>query len=54
VDDEETLKSLAGRLDEAKVEHRVWIEDNMPVCIAIKPQPRAPLKTILGRLQLYK
>ncbi|KAI6190976.1 Aminoacyl-tRNA hydrolase [Aphelenchoides bicaudatus] len=54
VDDEGTLKDLAGRLDEANIQHKVWIEDNMPVCIAIKPQPRAPLKAILGRLQLYK
>jgi hypothetical protein len=31
VDDEEALKSIATRLEEAKVDHRVWIEDNMPV-----------------------
>ncbi|CAD5218113.1 unnamed protein product [Bursaphelenchus okinawaensis] len=54
VEDEDMLKSLAAKLESEKVQHKVWIEDNMPVCIAIKPQPRSPLKPLLSRLQLYK
>ncbi|KAI6234712.1 Aminoacyl-tRNA hydrolase [Aphelenchoides fujianensis] len=54
VESEDRLMEFAKRLEAASVQHSVWIEDNMPVCIAIKPQPRAPLKSLLGRLQLYK
>ncbi|CAD5225324.1 unnamed protein product [Bursaphelenchus xylophilus] len=54
VEDEDMLKAVAGKLDAANVQHKVWIEDDMPVCIAIKPQPRSPLKEVLGHLKLYK
>jgi hypothetical protein len=54
LEDEEMLKSVASRLEAANVQHKVWTEDDMQVCIAIKPQERGPLKSVLGRLPLYK
>ncbi|KAI6174277.1 Aminoacyl-tRNA hydrolase [Aphelenchoides besseyi] len=54
VESEERLKEMAQRLEAANVQHHVWIEDGIPTCIAIKPQCRSQLKSLLGRLPLYK
>uniref|UniRef100_A0A914D4R8 peptidyl-tRNA hydrolase n=1 Tax=Acrobeloides nanus TaxID=290746 RepID=A0A914D4R8_9BILA len=54
VDDEDSLVKISERLKESNIDHKVWVEDNMPVCIAIKPQDRSKLKPIIGKLPLYK
>ncbi|KAI6206098.1 hypothetical protein M3Y94_00867700 [Aphelenchoides besseyi] len=54
VESEERLKEMEQRLVAANVQHYVWIEDGTSACIAIKPQCRSQLKSLLGRLPLYK
>jgi len=54
VDSELQLKDEAQKLAESNIDHKVWIEDDMAVCIAVKPQPRSILKPLLKHLPLYK
>jgi len=54
VPNEASLKAEAEKLYDAEIQHTTWIEDNMPVCIAIKPQSKEKLKTFLRHLPLYK
>jgi len=53
IEGEESINNEAKRLSDANIDHRVWVEDGMPVCIAVKPQPRISLKKYLGHLSLY-
>ncbi|TKR64999.1 hypothetical protein L596_025463 [Steinernema carpocapsae] len=54
VANEEALKKVETKLQEAKVDHKTWIEDNMKVCIAVKPASREALKPLLRNLKLFK
>ncbi|KAL3116232.1 hypothetical protein niasHT_004403 [Heterodera trifolii] len=54
VPDEKTLLEHAKRLADEGIGHRVWHEDGMAVCIAVKPMPKQKLKPLLGNLPLYK
>ena len=54
VDNEEVLIAESIKLKNSNIDHRVWIEDNMPVAIAIKPMERELIKPHLKHLSLYK
>ncbi|CAI5449475.1 unnamed protein product [Caenorhabditis angaria] len=43
-DSEEEIKKIAEKLESKKIDHKVWIEDGMPVCIALKPYPKDEVK----------
>ncbi|MFH4982327.1 hypothetical protein AB6A40_009036 [Gnathostoma spinigerum] len=53
VDNEDELQQLHKKLDDAKIDHRVWIEDDMAVCIAVKPQPRSTVSKHLKSYSLF-
>ncbi|VDK42961.1 unnamed protein product [Anisakis simplex] len=53
VKDESELKSIATVLQENDIDHRIWIEDDMPVCIAVKPLPKNIVQKHLKHLQLF-
>ncbi|PAV73665.1 hypothetical protein WR25_18836 [Diploscapter pachys] len=40
VDSEEALLEVKAKLESKNLDHKVWIEDDMPVCIALKPYPK--------------
>ncbi|KAH7714663.1 hypothetical protein AAVH_17971 [Aphelenchoides avenae] len=54
VETEAELRSVEEALKNAQIQHKTWIEDNMAVCIAVKPQLRSLVKPVLGKLPLYK
>uniref|UniRef100_A0A915DJG7 peptidyl-tRNA hydrolase n=1 Tax=Ditylenchus dipsaci TaxID=166011 RepID=A0A915DJG7_9BILA len=54
VENEAELLAEAKKLEEANVDHKVWIEDNMAVCICVKPYSRDFIRPLMKHLQLYK
>ncbi|KAI1717759.1 peptidyl-tRNA hydrolase PTH2 domain-containing protein [Ditylenchus destructor] len=54
VENEEQLLAEAKKLETNNIAHKVWIEDDMSVCIAIKPYSRDFIKPFLKHLPLYK
>uniref|UniRef100_A0A1I7Y590 peptidyl-tRNA hydrolase n=1 Tax=Steinernema glaseri TaxID=37863 RepID=A0A1I7Y590_9BILA len=54
VANEEALKKVETKLQEASVDHKTWVEDDMKVCIAVKPSARETLKPLLRNLKLFK
>uniref|UniRef100_A0A914N4G9 peptidyl-tRNA hydrolase n=1 Tax=Meloidogyne incognita TaxID=6306 RepID=A0A914N4G9_MELIC len=54
VKDEPELLEQAKKLADAGIQHKIWNEDGMAVCIAIKPQQRQKMKQFIGNLALYK
>lgn len=54
VDNEKSLLEHSNVLTNAKIQHKVWIEDGMAVCLAVKPMPKQRLKPFIGGLPLYK
>ncbi|VDM78621.1 unnamed protein product [Strongylus vulgaris] len=53
VDSEEELRRIEERLKGKEVDHKVWIEDGYPVCIALKPYPKDQVKNVLKGLKLF-
>uniref|UniRef100_A0A1I7USQ1 peptidyl-tRNA hydrolase n=1 Tax=Caenorhabditis tropicalis TaxID=1561998 RepID=A0A1I7USQ1_9PELO len=53
VNSEEEIKKVAEKLTTRKVDHKVWIEDGLPVCIALKPYPKEEVKNALKGLKLF-
>ncbi|CDH93025.1 peptidyl-tRNA hydrolase [Caenorhabditis elegans] len=53
VDSEEEIKKVADKLTARNVDHKVWIEDGFPVCIALKPYPKEEVKNALKGLKLF-
>ncbi|KHN72421.1 Putative peptidyl-tRNA hydrolase PTRHD1 [Toxocara canis] len=53
VENENELKSIEKVLIDNNIDYRVWVEDDMPVCIAVKPQPRNVVHKHLRHLRLY-
>ncbi|CAD6197871.1 unnamed protein product [Caenorhabditis auriculariae] len=47
VDSEEEIRKVESKLVERKIDHKVWIEDGFPVCIALKPYPKDEVKNAL-------
>lgn len=54
VENEEQLLAEAKKLETNNIAHKVWIEDDMSVCIAVKPYSRDFIKPLLKHLPLYK
>jgi hypothetical protein len=54
VKDEPSLKSEAEKLVKAGIDHKMWIEDGMAVCLAVKPQQKERIRPLLSNLPLYK
>jgi len=52
--DEKTLETLAQKLVENKIDHKLWIEqpENIQTCIALKPYTKAEVKTFVQHLKL--
>ncbi|CAJ0565001.1 unnamed protein product, partial [Mesorhabditis spiculigera] len=53
VDSEEELAKVVTKLEEKKLDHKVWIEDNMRVCVALKPYPKNDVKNVIRSLKLF-
>ncbi|CAB3409959.1 unnamed protein product [Caenorhabditis bovis] len=53
VDSEEEIKKIAEKLEFKKIDHKVWIEDGFPVCIALKPYPKEEVKNVVRGLKLF-
>ena len=53
---EEALRSLAEKLQENGVDHKLWIEqpENIPTCVATKPYPKAEIQTYFKKFKLFK
>ena len=51
--DESHLKKAIELLKEKNIQHRVWVEDGMEVCVAVKPMPRNEIKPVLKGFDLY-
>uniref|UniRef100_A0A914IFY8 peptidyl-tRNA hydrolase n=1 Tax=Globodera rostochiensis TaxID=31243 RepID=A0A914IFY8_GLORO len=54
VPDEQSLLEHSKKLLDGGIAHRIWHEDGMAVCIAVKPMQKQRLKPLLGNLPLYK
>jgi len=54
--DETALKTLADKLTEAAVDHKLWIEqpENYPTCLAVKPYPKSEVQKHFKKFKLYK
>lgn len=53
---EEDLKSLAEKLKEADVDHKLWIEqpENFPTCLAVRPYAKDQVQKYFKKLKLFK
>lgn len=54
--DEQQLQSLAERLKESGVDHKVWVEqpENYPTCLAVRPYPKAQVQDHFKMFKLYR
>uniref|UniRef100_A0AC34FH89 Aminoacyl-tRNA hydrolase n=1 Tax=Panagrolaimus sp. ES5 TaxID=591445 RepID=A0AC34FH89_9BILA len=48
------LQKAMQILKENNIDHRIWREDDMDVCIAVKPMLRSHIKPILSGFKLFK
>lgn len=53
--DEDSLKALAEKLADNKIEHKLWIEqpENIATCIAIKPYSKPDVHGYVKKFKLY-
>lgn len=53
---ETQLLNLAQKLQEAGVQHKVWVEqpENFPTCIATAPHPKSEVQQHFKKLKLCK
>ncbi|KAF7639342.1 hypothetical protein Mgra_00001306 [Meloidogyne graminicola] len=54
VNNEPELLEQSKKLTSGGIQHKIWNEDGMAVCIAIKPQQKQKLKQFIGNLPLFK
>ncbi len=54
--DEPSIKALAEKLTEKKIDHKLWIEqpENIPTCLVTKPYPKGEVQSLFRGLKLYK
>lgn len=55
-DGKEDLLKIQAKLDEANIEHHLWIEqpENVPTCLAVAPQPKPLVQAIFKHLKLLR
>lgn len=53
---EEDLRKLAEDLQEAGIQHKLWIEqpENFPTCLATKPYPKEVVQKYFKKFKLFK
>ena len=56
ISSEQKLRNLAKRLEDANVDHHLWIEqpEGVPTALATKPYERDFIKPFFKKLKLYK
>nr|XP_002737152.2 PREDICTED: putative peptidyl-tRNA hydrolase PTRHD1-like [Saccoglossus kowalevskii] len=54
--DEESIQKLAEKLQEDKIDHKLWIEqpENIPTCLAAKPYPKEEIQKYFKKFKLFK
>jgi len=54
--DSKSLVTLAERLSEQGIDHKMWIEqpENYPTCIATKPYPKDEIQQYFKQFKLFK
>lgn len=52
--DESSLHALAGKLTEANIDYKLWVEqpENFPTCLVTKPYPKTELQPYFKHLKL--
>ncbi|CAJ0929221.1 unnamed protein product, partial [Mesorhabditis belari] len=53
VDSPDELAQVIKKLEEKQLDHKVWIEDDMPVCVALKPYSKDEVKNVFRSLKLF-
>ncbi|VDD92286.1 unnamed protein product [Enterobius vermicularis] len=53
VSDEQELMNCAAMLQENNIDNSVWIEDGMPVCVAVKPLKKSIISKHLKSFSLF-
>ncbi|GAB6029694.1 peptidyl-tRNA hydrolase domain-containing protein 1 [Chamberlinius hualienensis] len=56
IEDESNLRRLSEKLTEAKVDHKLWIEqpENIATCLAVKPHLKKDVQQYFKGLKLLK
>jgi hypothetical protein len=54
--DEASLRQLATTLNEANVDHKLWVEqpENIPTCLVAKPSPKQDVQRFFKKFKLFK
>lgn len=54
--DEVALRTLAAKLTEAGIDHKLWVEqpEDFPTCLAVKPYPKMEVQKHFKKFKLYK
>ncbi|XP_057341174.1 putative peptidyl-tRNA hydrolase PTRHD1 [Microplitis mediator] len=54
--DEKKLNDLHLKLEESKIDHKLWIEqpENIPTCLVCKPYPKDDVAKFLKKFKLFK
>ncbi|XP_077990437.1 putative peptidyl-tRNA hydrolase PTRHD1 [Glandiceps talaboti] len=54
--DEESVRSLANKLQEESIDHKLWIEqpEDIPTCLATKPYPKDQVQKYFKKFKLFK
>jgi len=53
---EPQLRTLVQKLEEAEVQHKLWLEqpEHIPTAVALKPYPRSRVAPLLKKYNLFK
>ncbi|XP_076056883.1 putative peptidyl-tRNA hydrolase PTRHD1 isoform X2 [Oratosquilla oratoria] len=56
IDGEPKLRTLAEKLKEGSVDHKLWIEqpEDIPTCLVTKPYPKEEIQKFFKKLKLFK
>ncbi|XP_011302083.1 putative peptidyl-tRNA hydrolase PTRHD1 [Fopius arisanus] len=54
--DDKSLNDLHMKLQESKIDHKLWIEqpENMPTCLVVKPYPKEEVQRYFKKFKLFK
>ncbi|XP_034044003.1 putative peptidyl-tRNA hydrolase PTRHD1 [Thalassophryne amazonica] len=54
--DEASLSRLSQSLTQARVDHKLWVEqpENTATCLALKPYPKDAVQPLLHKFKLFK
>lgn len=54
--DEKKLNDLHLKLEESKIDHKLWIEqpENIPTCLVCKPYPKDDVSKFFKKFKLFK